>query len=69
MTKCTKFAAMKAIIIHQDDYSLTKLVYDSFGDIPATKKDAINATHIAHGFGISDKDIIYFENTEVKQMR
>ena len=68
MTKCTPFAAKVAIIIHQDDYSLTKLIYDTFDDLPATANDAVNATHIAHGFGIADKDILYFENTVIKKM-
>ena len=31
-------------------------------DLPNTKEDAMVAMHIAHGFGIEDKDIIYIED-------
>ena len=59
MSNCLDVAVKKALIFHQDDYSLTRLVYKDFGDLTATKKDAANATKIAHGLGIANKDIIY----------
>ena len=53
MRECVDFAEKRALIFHQEDYSLARLVYPKkFQDLPDTKKDAINATHIAHGFGI-----------------
>lgn len=30
MTNCLKVSASKALIIHQEDYSLTRLIYPSF---------------------------------------
>ena len=66
MTKCVPFVAKKALIIHQSDYSSTRLICkNSFGDLPDTKQDAINATHLAHGFGIADHDIIYIEDVDL----
>ena len=69
MTKCIQFAAKKALIIHQSDYSSTRMIHkNSFGDLIETKQDAINATHLAHGFGIADRDIVYFENLDLPIM-
>ena len=69
MTNCIPFAAKKALIIHQSDYSSTRMICkNSFGDLPSTKQDAINATHLAHGFGIADRDIVYFNNLDLPTM-
>lgn len=68
MTKCIPFAAKKALIIHQSDYSSTRMVHPTFGDLETTKQDAINATHLAHGFGIADRDIVYFNDLDLPTM-
>ena len=36
--------------------------------MPATKKDAKVAKAIANGLGIKDKDILFFENMNIKQI-
>ncbi len=43
MIKCVDFAVKKAIILHQEDYNLTRLVEKNFGDMPATRRDAQHA--------------------------
>ena len=69
MAHCLDFAMKKAIIFHQSDYSLTHLSHPhSFGNLEATKKIAINAKHIARGFGIVDKDITLFEDMPVERI-
>ena len=65
MSKCVDFAAKKAIILHQSDYSLTRLVEKEFVDLPQTKKDALHATQIAYGFGIAEKDITFIEDMPI----
>ena len=70
MTHCVSFAAKKAIIFHQSDYSLTHLLnVSSFGNLEATKKIAANAMHIARGFGIAEKDITLIEDMPIKKMK
>ena len=65
---CTAFAARRAIIIHQADYSLTRLVDKSLHDLNATKNDAVDATEIAHGFGIDDCHITYINDMSLSEM-
>ena len=61
---------MKAVIIHQADYSKTRLINCKgclgCGDLNATADDGRVARLIAQGFGIKDKDIIDVENKNVK---
>ena len=40
----------------------------AFGNLKATIRDAKNATQIARGFGIWDKDIIYIHNKTIKEV-
>ena len=68
MSDCVPFAAKKALIFHQADYSLMRLVVEDFGNLSATKRDAETATHIAHGFGIKDKDIVSIENMTIAEI-
>ena len=58
----------KAVIIHQEDYYLTRLAGESFQDLTAAKSNAYVATQIAKGLGIADKDIIMMENTPLEKM-
>ena len=58
MTECMDVVAKKAVIFHQSDFSLTRLKYKGFDDLPNTSKDANNARQLAMGFGIAKKDII-----------
>ena len=63
MRECIDFHTKKAVIIHQDDYSLTRYLYpNKFKDLRATNRDKVTATHIAKGFGIRDRNIIYLTN-------
>ena len=66
---------MKAIILHQNDYSLLRLLqhaygngYAKFGSLPPTKKDAKHARQIALGLGILAKDIHDLENQTLAQI-
>ena len=63
---------MKAVIIHQADYSMTRMVNcdgcRGCGDLPETKNDAEVAKVIAKGLGIKDKDILVLENMNRKQI-
>ena len=65
MSSCLDFAAKKAIIFSQADYSLTKLLFKDIDSLPVTKNDAIIGKHLAHGFGIEDRDIIYIEDMNI----
>ena len=38
------------------------------GSLPSTKEDALTAKHMAHGFGIRDKDITYIEDMNIKHI-
>ena len=61
---------MRALIFHQSDYSLTRLLYaGAFKPLPPTKEDAINAAHIARGLGIADKDIERFEDVHIDEIQ
>ena len=62
MIKCADFVVKKAIVIHQENYNLTRLVEKGFDDLPTTRRDASYAAQIARGFGISDSDITYIED-------
>ena len=66
--KCPEFASSKCVIIHQQDYSLTRLIYPNFIDNPSTKKDIQHVKQIAKGFGIHDKDVIDCENMTINQL-
>ena len=68
MSQCVKFVDRRALIIYQDDYSLTKLVHSEFGNLPATNQDKQLATQIAHGFGIADQAITYMNSMHVREM-
>ena len=70
MNECVDFVKKKAVIIHQSDYSLTRLAAPdkNLGDLPATKNDKVNATEIARGFNIPDSDIIYIEDMPREDM-
>ena len=68
MANCLHFSAKKAVIIHQADYSLTRLVCADISQLPATKIDAVIAAHIARGLGIKDKDITYIEDMTSKEI-
>ena len=69
---CMEFAAKKAIIFHQRDYSLTRLLdcngCKSLTDLTFTKEDEKVATYIAHGFGITDKDITHVEDWTIEEI-
>ena len=68
MDECVEFGLSKAVIIHQADYSLTQMLHDSFGPLPATKKDAVHARQLARGFGILEQDIIEVNNTAITHL-
>ena len=69
MISCPDFGARKALIFHQEDYSLTKQMHPTLhGGLPTTKEDALTAKHMAHGFGIRDKDITYIEDMSIKHI-
>ena len=69
---CIVYAALKAVIIHQADYSMTRMVdckgCMGCGNLPATLNDAKVAKVIANGFGIEDKDILFLSNKNNKQI-
>ena len=69
---CIEFAAKKAIIIYQRDYSLTRLLdcngCKSLTDLTFTKEDERVASYIAQGFGIADKDITHVEDSTVEEI-
>ena len=53
MLNCAVFAEKHALILWQADYSLVRLlVGPKFGDLNATKMDAVHARQIARGFGV-----------------
>ena len=62
MEECLDFVEKKALIFHQEDYSLAKLAYKEMENLPATKMDANVATQIAQGFGIKNKNITNIED-------
>ena len=60
------------MIIHQDDYSMTRMINCKgcrhCGDLPATRNDAKVAKAIANGFGILDEDIVNIYNKNFKEI-
>ena len=61
----------KALIFHQEDYSLTKLLgggCSSCENIVYTKHDAKVATQHAKGFGIEEEDITYIEDMTITEI-
>ena len=68
MASCLHFAKKKALIFHQEDYSLTQLVYNDFTPLPNTKTIAANAANIAQGFGIASRDINYIEDMSIPEV-
>ena len=58
------FEVKKALIFHQSDYSLTRLIAgcQNLKDLETTKDEAAKATYIAHGLGIMDANITYIED-------
>ena len=58
MKKCEEFAVRKALIFHQEDYSMARMIDEKgsaqWYDLPNTKQGAQLAKEIAHGFGIDD---------------
>ena len=67
MDECEDFAVKKAVIIHQADYSLTRLLHSqpTFGDLNETKNDAVHARQLARGFGILEHDIIEINDMDI----
>ena len=68
ISECEDFVASRAIIICQADYSLTRLVDKRLGDLNATQNDKVDATEIAHGFGIVEDDITYINDLPVLEL-
>ena len=73
MKKCEDFSVRKALIFHQEDYTLARMI-DAKGsaqwyDLPNTKQDAEIAKQIAHGFGIEDCDIVLIEDWTVVEIK
>ena len=66
MRECHDFVDRRALIFSVDDYSLTRLVEGSFGDLPATRADAAHAEQLALGFGVPRKNITHIHNMEKK---
>ena len=66
--ECENFVDSRAVIICQADYELTRLVDKRLGDLNATSNDKVDATEIAHGFGIVDSDITYISQLPVFEL-
>lgn len=60
------------MIIHQADYSMTRMINCSgcraCDDLPATIDDAKVAKAIANGFGIANKDIIFLADKNAREI-
>ena len=54
--------------MYQDDYALTRLVDPRIGNLNATVNDKVDATEIAHGFGIGQQDITVIHDLPILEM-
>ena len=66
MNRCEDFAVRKAVIIHQEDYCMARMIDEKgsaqWYDLPNTKRDAELAIEIAKGFGVEQGDISMIED-------
>ena len=72
VAECIKFAAKKALIFHQKNYSLTQMLdcegCKSCKNLETTTYDKYIATYHAKGFGIEEKDITYIEDMTIDEI-
>ena len=58
MANCSSLALQKAVILHQEDYHLARLMFDDLESLSDAKGSVNKAVQIARGFGIQAKDIV-----------
>jgi len=68
LSNCVYFADKRCFILQQDDFSMTRLIYDSFIDLNATRNDVPDARHIAHALGIHEQYIVHLHNATAKEI-